>query len=100
MSMSHFVVCTFDLKNASRTDYQTAYADLANIGLHKTVVSGQGKNVVAPTTMTMGEFNGADAASIRDHVRNQVQAVFAARRFSSEIFVVVAGNWAWGASST
>ena len=49
------------------------------------------------TTMTMGEFNGADAASIRDHVRNQVQAAFAARRFSSEIFVVVAGNWAWGA---
>ena len=98
--MSYFVICTFDLKNASRTDYQTAYADLADIGLHKTVVSGQGKTVVAPTTMTMGEFNGTDAASIRDYVRNQVQAAFAARRFSSEVFVVVAGKWAWGASTT
>lgn len=98
--MSYFVVCTFDLKNASWTDYQTAYADLANIGLHRTVVSGQGTNVVAPTTMTMGEFNGTDAASIRDHVRNRVQAAFSTRRFSSEIFVVVAGNWAWGASTT
>lgn len=98
--MSYFVVCTSDLKNASWTDYQTAYAHLANVGLHKTVVTDQGKNVVAPTTMTMGEFNGADAASIRNYVRNQIRAAFAARRFSSEIFVVVAGNWAWGASST
>jgi hypothetical protein len=100
MSMSYFVVCTFDLKNATRTDYQNAYADLKELGLHKTVVSSQNKEVVAPTTMTMGEFNGADAGSVRDHVRNQVQAAFSALRFSSEIFVVVAGNWAWGASST
>jgi hypothetical protein len=50
--------------------------------------------------MTMGEFNGTDAASIRDAVRNQVQAAFSTRRFSSEVFVVVAGNWAWGASTT
>jgi len=98
--MSYFVVCTFDLKNATRTDYQNAYADLEELGLHKTVVSSQSKEVVAPTTMTMGEFNGADTGFVRDHVRNQVQAAFRARRFASEIFVVVAGNWAWGASST
>ena len=98
--MSYFVVCTFDLKNATRTDYQNAYADLEEIGLHKAVVGSQGKEVVAPTTMTMGEFNGADAGSIRDDVRNQVAAAFRARGLSSEILVVVAGNWAWGASST
>ena len=98
--MSYFVVCTFDLKNATRTDYQNAYDDLGEIGLHKTVVGSQGKEVVAPTTMTMGEFNGADAGSIRDDVRNQVAAAFRARGLSSEIFVIVAGNWAWGASST
>jgi hypothetical protein len=100
MSMSYFVVCTFDLNNATRADYQNAYADLANIGLHKTVVSDQGKEVVAPTTMTMGTFNGVDAASVRDYVRDRVQAAFRARRFSSEVFVVVAGNWAWGAGTT
>ena len=98
--MSYFVVCTFDLNNATRVDYQNAYADLADIGMHKTVVSDQRKEVVAPTTMTMGRFDGTDAASIRDHVRNQVQSAFRARRFSSEVFVVVAGNWAWGASTT
>jgi hypothetical protein len=48
----------------------------------------------------MGSFDGTDAASIRDHVRNQVQSAFRARRFSAEVFVVVAGNWAWGASTT
>lgn len=98
--MSYFVACTFDLENATRADYEAVYADLARLGLHKTVVSGQGKEVVAPTTMTMGEFNGADAASVRDYVRSEVQGAFRARHFSSEIFVVVAGNWAWGAGST
>src|SRR5437870_3218829 len=38
-AMSYFVVCTFDLKNATRTDYENAYADLANLGLRKTVVA-------------------------------------------------------------
>lgn len=98
--MSYFVVCTFDLRKATRTDYQNAYDDLEAIGLHKTVVSSQGREVVAPTTMTIGEFDGADAGSVRDHIRNEVQAAFKARRLSSEIFVMVGGNWAWGANST
>src|SRR5690606_2335159 len=100
ISMSYFVVCTFDLNNATRVDYQNAYADLANIGLHKTVVSDHRKEVVAPTTMTMGTFNGGDPASVRDYVLERVQTAFRTRQFSSEVFVVVAGNWAWGAGTT
>lgn len=92
--MSYFVVCTFDLKNASWTDYQTAYADLANIGLHKTVVSGQGKNVMAPTTMTMGVQWCRRILDPRLRPGSGSRRVLCAQ-FSSEIFVVVAGNWAW-----
>ena len=48
----------------------------------------------------MGEFNGHSATEVRDDIRSKVKAAFAARRFKSEIFVIVGGNWAWGATTT
>jgi hypothetical protein len=98
--VTYLVFCTFDLKNASSTDYQNAYADLAQIGLKKVYKSDSGGDVVIPTTAAMGEFNGESAPAVRDYVRDKVKSAFAARRFKSEIFVVVGGNWAWGAAST
>ncbi len=98
--MSYFVFCTFDLKNATSQDYKDAYADLEKIGLKKVVVSDKSKNVVIPTTAAAGEFNGTSAAGVRDDIQSRVQNAFRARRFSSEIFVVVSGDWAWGAVST
>ena len=98
--MSYLVVCTFDLKNANYSDYQNAYSDLATIGLKKVVVPTGGGKVVMPTTTTVGEFNGTSAASVRDYVLGKVKAAFAARGFSSEIFVAVGGDWAWGAATT
>lgn len=98
--MSYFVICTFDLKNASRQDYQTAYGDLAGIGLNKVVVSDQGGKVVIPTTTTAGQFNGNSAGKVRDYVCEQVRSKLAARGFSSEIFVAVGGDWAWGGRTT
>jgi hypothetical protein len=97
--VSYFVTCSFDLKSASAIDYQNAYADLARIGLRRTVVGGT-TTVVAPTTMAMGEFNGANAASVRDALRRQVRAAFQARRLPAEIFVTVGGaDWTWGSTT-
>ncbi len=98
--MAYLVTCTFDLKNATRTDYQNAYADLEGIGLKKVIVSDQGNEVVTPTTMTIGTFNGQSAGAVRDYVRDNVQGAFRSRRFSSEIFVTVGGDWAWGGATT
>jgi uncharacterized protein YcbX len=98
--MSYLVFCTFDLKNASQSDYTNAYADLQKIGLNRVVKSDQGREVVIPTTATMGFFSGTSAGSVRDDIANRVQAALKARRFDSEIFVVVGGNWAWGARTT
>jgi hypothetical protein len=99
--MAFGVTCTFDLKNASRTDYENAYADLTRIGLKKTVLASSGSHVVAPTTMTIGEFNGGSAEAVRDDVRAKVQAAFTARRFTSEIFVFVGGqSWTWAGATT
>lgn len=98
--MSYLVFCTFDLKNASSQDYQNAYADLDKIGLRKVQKSNGGGDVVIPTTSVMGTFNGQSAASVRDDIRSRVQAAFKAHRFKSEVFVVVGGDWAWGAGTT
>jgi len=98
--MSYFVFCTFDLKNATASDYKDAYADLETLGLKKVIVSGQNTNVVIPTTSVAGTFEGASASAVRDTLCDRVQQAFKARRFSSEIFVVVGGDWAWGGRTT
>ena len=98
--MSYLVFCTFDLKNASAKDYENAYADLAKLGLYKVVKADNGNNVVIPTTTTMGFFNGSGALAVRDDANAKVKVAFDARRFSSEIFIVVGGDWAWSASTT
>lgn len=97
---SYLVTCTFDLKNATRSDYDSAYADLRTIGLKKVVVADQGQEVVAPTTMTIGKFTGHSAGAVADAVVNQVRTAFQKRRFSSEVFVVAAGDWGWRADTT
>ncbi len=98
--MSYFVVCTFDLKDASYQDYQNAYADLEGIGLKKVVVYGENEKYIMPTTTVAGTFTGTSVVTVRDYVRERVKTAFAARRFSSEIFVVVASDATWGAETT
>lgn len=99
--MSYLVFCTFDLKGASSTDYQNAYADLAAIGLKKVHKSDNGNDIVVPTTAAMGEFNGSSAASVRADIMARVRTAFSKRGFTSEIFIVVGGiDWAWEAHVT
>jgi hypothetical protein len=98
--MSYLVFCTFDLKNATSTDYQNAYLDLAKLGLTKVVTSDKGGKIVVPTTSAMGFFNGVSAGAVRDDIRTEVQTAFKSRRFTSEIFVIVGGDWAWGSNTT
>ena len=45
--MSYLVFCTFDLKNATSSDYETAYAALEKLGLQKVHKSDKGKEVVS-----------------------------------------------------
>jgi len=35
--MSYFVVCSFDLKDATSEDYKTAHADLEKIGFERVI---------------------------------------------------------------
>lgn len=98
--MSFLVFCTFDLKNATSRDYDTAYGALEKLGLYKVQKSDKGNNVVIPTTAAMGQYDGDNAGGVRDHVVAQIKAAFTAQRLKSEIFVTVGGNWAWGSGTT
>lgn len=98
--MTYLAICTFDLKDASSTDYKNAYADLDGIGLSKVQTGSKGSSVVIPTTTVMGEFKGQSAAGVRDYVLDSVKKAFLARGFDSEIFVIVGDDWAWGSRTT
>lgn len=98
--MANFLVfCTFDLKNASRQDYDNAYADLQALGLVR-VHKGKSKDVVIPTTSVMGTYTGDGAAAVAQYVRDAVQAAFKARGLKSEVFVVAGENGSWASGTT
>lgn len=96
--MTFDVLCTFDLKNASRQDYDNAYGDLKKLGLVR-VVSGTKSDVVIPTTTVTGQYNGDTREAVRDYVRQQVADAFKGRGLKSEIFII-AGSWTWGSTNT
>ncbi len=98
--MSYLVFCIFELKNATREDYLYAYADLAELGLKKTVKSDDGRSVTIPSTAVMGIFSGKSVNDVRSSLGNQVEDVFKTRGYGGEFFIVVSADWAIGGGST
>lgn len=94
--MSFFAICSFDLQNADADDYANAYKDLAGLGLQRKLRSSQGNVIMLPTTMVGGEFNTSSTGTLRDNLTASIKKAFEARRFKSEIFVLVGDDWAWG----
>jgi type I site-specific restriction endonuclease len=78
------------------TPFRRDGKEITSIGFSKKVVSTQGGTIMLPTTTTAGEFTGTSAGAVRDVLRERVQKAFAARRFTSEIFISVGGDWCWG----
>lgn len=100
-TVSYAVICTFDLAGASSADYQNAYADLEKLGLNRAQDNRSGGKTVIPTTTVLGSCTGPSAAAVRDDIRAKVKAAFSARRFKSEIFLVVGGSdWTWGSATS
>ncbi|WP_416203604.1 hypothetical protein [Xanthomonas euvesicatoria] len=90
--MSYLVFCAFDLKGASKKDYDNAYSDLSDLGLEKVHKGSKGGDVVIPTTSVMGEYAGTSASEVRNAVRARIKAVFSqlvtSNRKSSSLSVV------------
>lgn len=98
--MSYLVTCTFDLKGGTSQDYQKAYAALDRLGFKRVIVSDSGGNFVVPTTMTIGLFDGPGAKPVRQDLLQRTQLPFHNSGLKAELFLVVGGDWAWGAATT
>jgi hypothetical protein len=98
--MSYLVVCSFDLKNASREDYLTAYAELEVLGLSTSLTWGENQKAKLPTTTAAGQFSGTSAQVVNDDLLSKIQAAFRKHGFTSEIFLSVGDNWYWGLRTT
>ncbi|MEZ9799587.1 hypothetical protein AB4279_21510 [Vibrio cyclitrophicus] len=93
--MSYFALCTFDLSNASSSDYDDAYTELANLGLNTSIQGKSGKDISLPNTTVAGKFSGSSDADIRDELISDIEKAFNAKGLNSKIFVIVSDNYAW-----
>ncbi|EPG0528779.1 hypothetical protein ACSWYU_000268 [Vibrio harveyi] len=94
--MSYFVLCSFDLKNASSEDYEAAYSELEAIGLSTTIKGNSGNNVKLPNTTVAGLHSGNSVADVRDYFTNKIESAFVRRGLTGKIFVSVGDGYAWG----
>jgi hypothetical protein len=87
--MATFIV-TFDLKNASSTDYDTAAANLRRVGLVPLTPN-------ATLLLPMNTFSGAVLSTAAD-LRDSIRASFAASNLHVvSLFVGEVADWAaWG----
>ncbi|HDZ3730166.1 TPA: hypothetical protein RSW61_001762 [Vibrio harveyi] len=93
--MSYFVMCTFDLFNATSADYENAYSVLEDHGLKTSLTSNSGKTVDLPNTTAAGLFTGEKCASIGDDILQRVKEGFNAKGLKYKVFVTVADGYAW-----
>jgi len=98
--MNYLVFLSFELERASDRDFDNAFSDLYTLGLKRLVTAEKGDKVVLPGSAAMGMVDGESAAVVQASIRARAQELFKARHFNSKIFVVVGGDWAWGATST
>jgi hypothetical protein len=92
---TYFVTVTFDLRNADSEDYECADRKLADLGLSKQLQGTNGP-VDLPFNTYAGTFDGNDAPSVRDWVRERVKQALKSCQVRGKLFVAVGGDWTWG----
>ena len=97
--MSYLVFCVFDLKHARREDYLYAYMDLADLGLRRTLRSGNGPSFGLPAPAVMGFHDGRSADEVKTALGRSVRDIFKTRGLNGTFFVVVGGDWACAGDS-
>jgi hypothetical protein len=98
--MSYLAVVSFDLTNAAREDYVSAYEALVGLGLCGTLRSDRGAEVDLPTTTCAGEFTGPSSSAVRDSLKNRIDTAFNRLGLRAKTFVTVGDGWAWVQSGT
>jgi hypothetical protein len=100
MSMSSFAIVSFDLVNATSSDYTKIRDELKRYGLGKSVLSSQGSNVRLPSTTYAGEFQTTPTTQqLKDWLF--AAAKVAVVKIGDYFILSTSGGWSWmGGSSS
>lgn len=94
--MSCLVIVTFDLEDASSSDYRHVRNDLEAIGLTNNAIQSYDRRAIPlPYNTFAREFAAEDPAWVRDVFADQVRDVFRHCKVSGPIFIGVGADWAW-----
>ncbi|MDA3886871.1 MAG: hypothetical protein PF638_14885 [Candidatus Delongbacteria bacterium] len=101
--MSFTVTVTFDIHNSEDVDYDEITKLLESIKLYKSVKSDKNKVIELPNNTYFGEFDSPQiesAGDLRDRVIDWIEKEFKKQNLSSNIFIVIGGDWALGCKTT
>lgn len=92
--MSSFALVSFDLVNASPSDYSKMRDGLKKYGLDKYVVSDQGNNVRLPSTTYAGTFStGPSTQQLKDWLLAAARSAYV--KVGDYFLFVTGGGWSW-----
>lgn len=92
--MASFALVSFDLVNASSSDYSKIRDELKKYGLDKYVTSDQGKSVRLPSTTYTGVFSTAPSAQqLKDWLLAAAKSAYV--KVGDYFLFVTGGGWSW-----
>jgi len=96
VKLQYLAVCTFELKNATQSDYETAYAALQVIGLRPDDAANIDCVSELPAISMVGTYWSTDIRFLRNCLNFKLQEVFARHGLEAEFLVVISrGDLAW-----
>ena len=94
--MKYLVVCTFELKDATQSDYETAYAALRILGLRRDHAANNDGASELPADVVVGTYKSADICFLRNCMQFKLQEVFSRHGLQAEFLLVISrGELAW-----
>lgn len=96
MKTQYLAVCTFELKNATPSDYETAYTALQVIGLRRDNAANIDGVSELPAISMVGTYTSTDIRFLRNCLNFKLQEVFGRHGLEAEFLVVISrGDLAW-----
>jgi len=94
--MQYLAVCTFELKDATESDYETAYAALHVIGLRRDHAANIDGVSELPAIAMVGTYTSTDIRFLRNCLNFKLKEVFSRHGLEAEFLVVISrGELAW-----
>jgi len=84
-----YAVCTFDLKDGQKADYDAAYAALEEFGLSRFVERASGKEETLPASTVAGVVDGFDLGAVKYALQENIKRKFQADGIQAHVYLQV-----------